>query len=106
MNITFLSTLRHSVFKSLPHYRSTSFEDAITYDRIDGQSVEMVLSHLPNVSGDYPPTPTLTLASFRSSNNPKMKPHQHLELSMEEARLLRDLLNRPEVTEWLNEGME
>ncbi|HET8910564.1 MAG TPA: hypothetical protein VFN23_03820 [Ktedonobacteraceae bacterium] len=83
-------------------FYQNSLEDAIHYQRLDGHKVEIVLNHFLAASGDVPPEPTLTLASFRQRKNPNMNPSEQIELSMEEARLLRDFLNREDITAWLN----
>jgi len=84
-------------------FRNTSFETVLSYDRKDGKRVEFVLVHLPNISGEGPQEPFLALSSRSIRRNPNCVPNSLLNLSMEEARLLRDYLNRPETTLWLEE---
>lgn len=62
--------------------------------------VEMMVPHLEPLS---PPALTLSLAVFRLKKNPNLNPSQLIEFSMEEARLLRDLLNRPEMVVYLEQ---
>lgn len=99
-------TLNHSPRIVGPiRYHQASFEDALIYDRRDGKRVEMALTHIPNVSGDAVRGPILQLATrkIRKGNN---TPNEYIGLSMEEARLLRDFLSRPEVSAWLDEEEE
>lgn len=94
-----------SVISSLPIFRNNSFETCLTYDRANGtQRVEFVVVHICNVSGDFSaPEPYLALALRKLRHNPNNSFNALLNLSMEEARLLRDFLNREEVATWLEE---
>lgn len=83
-----------------PIYRSNSFEHCLSYQRIDDMHVQMVITHVPETDGK-PTEPMLNIASYRTVRNPNMVPHRMIELSMEEARLLRDFLNRDEVSAYL-----
>ena len=60
--------------------------------------LEMVLVHTPG-----PGFLALAIAIFSLKRNPNLKAKESVELSMQEARLLRDLLNRPETTQWLEQ---
>lgn len=92
-----------SIFASIPKYRINSFEHAIFYHRKDGMLVEMSITHIPNVSGDAVRKPFLALCARKYERNPNCAPNAILNLSMEEARLLRDFLNYPEVNAYLDE---
>ncbi len=65
---------------------NSTFETGLHYER-NGERVEMVLTHLPAS------TPTLNVATFPLQNNPNCNASAHVELSLGEARRLRDLLN-------------
>lgn len=58
---------------------------------------ELMLVHLPGSQTE------LCLATFRLNNNPNNNPTAQIDLSIEEARLLRDLLNRPEMQAYLEQ---
>jgi len=61
------------------------FETGLHYAR-NGERVERVLTHLPASS------PTLNVATFPLQDNPNCDTSAHVELSLGEARRLRDLL--------------
>lgn len=86
------------------HFRQNSFEHCLSYDRIDGKRVEMVITHVPNVSGDGEKPALLQIATRKLQRNPTLALNEHVALSMEEARLLKDLLNRPEISAYLDEA--
>ncbi|SRR5579885_1620006 len=96
-----MKTLAHT----LPVFRNTSAETCLSYDRQDGKRVEFVLCHLPKID-DRPCTPFLNLSTRKIARNPNCQPNEQLVLSLKEARLLRDFLNRPEVASWLEEEDE
>lgn len=84
-------------------YRQNSFEHVLAYQKSGDEHVEIALSHVYCEESGAPTTPTLGLASYRTVNNPNMVPSAKIELSMDEARMLRDFLNRPEVLAYLDE---
>lgn len=93
-----------SVLTSLPVFRNSSFETYLSYDRNQGRErVEFVIVHPFHAAGDNFQPPFLALTSRNIKRNPNDTPGALLNLSMEEARLLRDYLNRPEVLAWLEE---
>lgn len=86
---------------SLPTFRYSSHETALSYERSDGRSVDLTILH------EEPGWPAeLLLTIKRSRNLPDVRIIQQMELSKAEIRYLRDLLNRPEVTELLDEEDE
>lgn len=85
-------------------WRESSFEHALTYDRKDGKRVEIALSHAVDISGEGHRGPLLQLASRKLTRNPNCTPNEYIGFSMEETRLLRDFLNRPEIVEWIEEA--
>lgn len=99
-SLEILSPSGDPIIVAPPIYRKNSFEHVLCYQRRDTKHVEMVVTHL---NGGRPEPPTLGIASYRTVNNPNMIPSEKITISMEEARLLRDFLNRPEVVEWLEE---
>jgi hypothetical protein len=92
-----------SVLASLPVFHDVSFETRLSYIRRDNKQIEFTVVHLEQASGDNFHVPHLALSSTRLHNNPNGAPHALLQLSMEEARLLKDFLNHPEVSTWLDE---
>lgn len=84
-------------------YRANSHEHVLVYQKINNQHVEFVLSHEYAPPGEQPITPNLILASYLTVNNPNMISSHLIELSMEETRLLRDFLNRPEIQGYLEQ---
>lgn len=66
------------------------YETGLHYER-NGERVEMVLIHLPAS------TPTVNVATFPLADNPNCDASAHVELSLGEARRLRDLLNTLEL---------
>lgn len=84
-------------------YRANSHEHVLSYQKIGDQHVEMVLSHEYAPPGEQSSEPTFTIAIYHTVNNPNMIPFRMIELSMEEARFLRDFLNRPEVQGYLEQ---
>lgn len=98
-----LLTSVHTILADSIRYRQNSFEHSLSYDRHDGKRVEMALTHLPNISGDFTRAPMLHLVARKIRKNPHNGFNESISLSMEEARLLKDFLNRPEVTAWLEE---
>lgn len=101
--IEILSPSENSIIITSPTYRENSFEHSLCYDRQDGKRVEMTLTHLPNISGDDERAPMLHLVTRKIRKNPQNSLNEFIGLSMEETRLLKDFLNRPEVTAWLEE---
>lgn len=84
-------------------YRTSSFEHSLTYDRRDGKRVEIALSHHADISGEGRRAPLLQLASRKIARNPTCALNEYIAFPMEEARLLRDFLNRPEIAAYLEE---
>lgn len=86
---------KHSIFP-LVTFHDNSFETGLV---IQGQNwrTELVLVHLVGR------VPELHLAVFRLKHNPNCNPSWQIELPLREARLLRDLLNRPEITHYLEQ---
>lgn len=93
--INSLLSMAHRITSSI-FFRNSSFETCLFYDRRDGKRVDFVVVH---VMQDRDMMLHLT-AMKPTSNNPS----EHITLSMEEARLLRDFLNRPEVGAWIDEN--
>lgn len=69
-------------------YFNNQHETSVGYNRSDEQHVEFVLSRQAQM---------FTIATFPLIGNPNMEPETQIVLGPQEARLLRDLLNRPEV---------
>lgn len=106
MTLEILSPSGDPIIVAPPVYRATSFEHCLSYQRVDSLFVEMVLTHLYAAPGEKSEEPVFTIASYKTVSNPNMNPHRKIELSMEEARLLRDFLNRPEVSAHLDENQQ
>lgn len=79
-------------------YNESQWEHALHFQRDNGQRVEMVVTHVSSKESIF------SVATYRTKNNPNMTPTQEVNLSMEEARYLRALLNRPEVLEYLDDN--
>lgn len=78
-------------------YRENDFEHCLHYTRTGGKQVEMVVTHLPGSEACF------SIGVYKLIGNPNLNPSQLVEITMEEARLLRDLLCRPEVQKYLEE---
>lgn len=100
--LTMLAGAKRIIANSI-RWRISSFEHSLSYDRKDGKRVEMALSHYADISGEGRRAPLLQLASRKIVRNPNCTPNEYIGLSMEEARLLRDFLNRPEIVAYLEE---
>jgi hypothetical protein len=87
----------------LPTFRHTGLETCLSCDRSDGKRVEYVLVHPLNISGEGAQGPYLHLSTRKIHKHAANGFNQEIALSMEEARRLRDFLNRPEMAEWLEE---
>ena len=74
---------------------NNTFETGLHYER-NGERVEMVLMHLPAS------TPTLNVATFPLQDNPNCDASAHVEMSLSEARYLRDLLTSPGASAYLD----
>src|SRR5258708_5194174 len=105
MIIQSLLEIAHKIVSPIK-YRHSAFETAMTYARHDGKCVEVTVTHLPNNYENYFQGPTLSLATRQIKKNPNCTPNALIGMSMKEARLLRDFLNRPEVADWLDEEEE
>lgn len=70
-------------------FLSTELEELITYDRIDGKHVEMTVCFVAKDEA------VLSMSVYAQRGTDISD--EALVLSLPEARLLRDLLNRPEV---------
>ncbi len=79
---------------------STDIEECVLYDRSDGKHVEMTVCWVD--SGE----PLLSIGIYTQKALRTGNPAQSVEFSMAEARLLRDLLNRPAVASILDETKE
>lgn len=101
MSIEILSPSGDPVIVAPPIYRQNSFEHCLSYQRVDHLHGEMVITHLPDA--EKPEPPMLNIALYRTVRNPNMVPWRLVELSMEEARMLKDFLNRPEISAYLEE---
>ena len=102
--MSIITTLRthESCISSPVTYRENSYENILQYRRAGGtKRVEITLCHLPDVSGESTNPPVLCLAEYKTRSNPNFNATALLNFSMEEARLLRDFLNRPEIQGWL-----
>lgn len=77
-------------------YFFNQHEITVVYDRSDDVHMEFALSKCQGV------TPTFEITSFQLKENPNLDVFQEHRLSMAEARLLRDLLTRPEVVAYLD----
>jgi hypothetical protein len=78
---------------SQPRYRHSSFETAITYHRTDETFGQLTLVHEGHLLGPA----ELVLAMYTMKGLQEGIAREEVTLSVAEARLLRDLLNRPEV---------
>jgi hypothetical protein len=97
------STMKSTLLR-LPTFRHTSFETCLSCDRSDGKRIEYVLVHPLNISGEGAQEPYLHLSTRKIHKHAANGFNQEIALSMEEARRLRDFLNRPEMAEWLEEA--
>ena len=77
-------------------FLSTDVEDLITYDRSDGKHVEMTVCFVAR----HEAVLSMSVYSDRTSDTVE----QALVLSLSEGRLLRDLLNRPDVAVLLEDA--
>ena len=76
---------------------NSEIEQSITYERSDGMHIEMVVAILddgPCVGG---------IGAYTDVDLARGEPTQCIDLSREELRYLRSLLNRPEVVAMLEE---
>lgn len=99
---TLIEGTKHILAGSV-RYRENSFEHCLTYQRADGLEGNIVLSHLPRISGEGYHEPLFTLALIKRRKQAEPIIRQCCSVSLEEARLLRDFLNREEVKAWLEE---
>jgi len=74
-------------------YHNTPVEHTIVFHR-PGEEVNLAVQHF---DGNY----EVHLITFNMECGEPTTIHEEITLSYQEARLLRDLLNRPEVTEYL-----
>lgn len=82
------------IIRSSRQFISTDIEELTTYNRTDGRHVEMTVCAVDSETSMFSAT------VYAGGNQEE----ESLTLSIEEARLLRDLLNRPEVVELLEES--
>ena len=75
------------------HYLESPVEHTIVFNR-PGEEVNLAVQHF---DGNY----EVHLVTFNMECGEPTTIHEEINLSYQEARLLRDLLNRPEVTEYL-----
>jgi hypothetical protein len=85
-----------SVFATTPQFHDTPVETCFTYERKDGKKVDMAIVHHTQRNG-VQISPALLIGVMRIKNNPNCATSEFVDLSIEEARILRDLLNKPEV---------
>lgn len=78
-------------------YHDNVWENGLNYGRVGGKRVDMVVTHLPGSEAHF------SIGVYKLIGNPNLNPSQLVEITMEEARLLRDLLCRPEVQKYLEE---
>ena len=76
------------IIKSSRQFISTDIEELTTYNRTDGRHVEMTVCAVDNETSMFS-------ATVYAGNQEE----ESLSLTIEEVRLLRDLLNRPEIVE-------
>lgn len=86
-----------SALATTPSSRNNQHEISTSYNRTDGKRVEMVMMK------QWACGPTeLLIGAYRTQDNPNCNTSQYVALSIEEARILRDLLNREDVQALLN----
>jgi hypothetical protein len=89
----------YEIVPGTAHFRHSSFETAVTYERSNGHEVQMTLVHSLHLHpGDEP---ALVVAVMQIDDNPNCEFSEQVTLSIPELRLLRDLLNRHEITAYL-----
>jgi hypothetical protein len=81
------------IIQSSRQFISTDIEELTSYNRTDGRHVEMTVCAVDDETSVFS-------ATVYAGNQEE----ESLSLSLDEARLLRDLLNRPEVVELLEES--
>ena len=79
---------------------STEIEEAVIYARTDGKQIDMALAFIDMQD------PLLLLMQYVGKPSSENDAETGLVLSIDEARLLRDLLNRPTVVAILEETKE
>jgi hypothetical protein len=72
------------------------FEHSFSYRNEHAQLVQIALTHVPGV------TPSFSVASFETEDNPNMDPCQLVQMGLDKARALRDLLTNPAVSAYLD----
>lgn len=75
---------------------STDIEDLVTYDRSDGKHVEMTVCFIARHEA------VLSMSVYADRTTDRTE--EALVLSLSEGRLLRDLLNRPDVAVLLEDA--
>lgn len=78
------------IIRSTRQFLSTDIEELTTYNRTDGRHVEMTVCAVDSET-----------SMFSATVYAGQQEEESISLSLQEARLLRDLLNRPEVVELL-----
>lgn len=73
-------------------FKHSSIETSLTSTR-PGERLEFSLQHDQHLFE----RDALVIAAFATQENPNQEPSEWLELSFEDARLLRNFLNKPEV---------
>jgi hypothetical protein len=92
-----------TVLATPAEFHDTVAETYFTYTRKDGKRVDMTIGHHTyNPHNGVEIFPALLIGVMRIKNNPNCATSEFVDLSIEEARILRDLLNRPEVADILN----
>ncbi len=92
LSTAFDTTITESQLSAF-HYLESPVEHTIVFNR-PGEEVNLAVQHF---DGNY----EVHLVTFNMECGEPTTIHEEINLSYQEARLLRDLLNRPEVTEYL-----
>ena len=82
---------------SAVEYTVNKFEHTLVFNRRNGQEVNMSVSHFQD---HY----EVTLAVFNTEQGELTMIHEQVNLSYQECKLLRDLLNRREISAILDRG--
>lgn len=94
------TTTTTSVLATIPEFHDTVAETYFTYERTDGKRVDMTVGHHTvhnNWKGKRVEIFPALLIGVMRKDDPNCKALESVDLSIEEARILRDLLNKPEV---------
>jgi hypothetical protein len=100
--VTLLPSEPPTIVPGSVHFRHSSFETTVSYDRDTGHHVGLTFCHpLPRIPGDQP---ELVIGIYRTKDS--QEPSSFVMLPLAEVRLLLALLQRHEVATYLDEEVE